>query len=393
MAGSKPNVLFIMSDDHTSQAVGAYNSRLAELDPTPNIDRLFREGVVFDNTFCTNAICTPSRASILTGQYSQTNGVLDLYDGLPAERQHLPREFSEAGYTTAQFGKWHLRTAPDAFDYYYTLPGQGKYFDPDLYSNQEGTPTDYRFDSQLTMNVNLIENEGHSTDVITDRMLHWLEEDRPKDKPFFCCLHYKAPHDMFDHHPRYDAYLEDVEIPEPDNLYNQPATGFGSIATRGENDELIHVIGASISKRNHKRNMGMHMEVDPETEDQEYTHLAYQRYLKKYLRCVKGIDDNVKRVFDALEEQGLMDNTIIVYTGDQGMFLGEHDFMDKRWIYEEAMRMPFLVRYPKGGQAGVRNDWLIDNSDFAPTLLEMTGIPIPDYMQGRSFAGAMSGEA
>jgi uncharacterized sulfatase len=175
-------------------------------------------------------------------------------------------------------------------------------------------------------------------------------------------------------------------------MYDQPGSGFGSIATRGENDSLIHEIGSSISKRHHGRNMGMHMAVDPGLPDDAYTHEAYQRYLKKYLRCVKGIDDNLKRVFDYLEENDLMDNTVIFYAGDQGMFLGEHDFIDKRWMYEESMRMPLLARFPQGGQAGVRNDWLIDNTDFAPTMLKLAGVEPPDYMQGRSFVGALRGE-
>jgi len=390
---NQPNILYIMSDDHTSQAIGAYNSILAPLNPTPTIDRLFREGILFENAFCVNAICTPSRANIMTGQQCQRNGVLDLYDELPVDRQHLSREMGEAGYTTAVFGKWHLKASPDSFDHYCVLPGQGKYFEPDFYTNDGGTPTEYRFDSTRTRTVNLLTKEGHSTDCITDIALEWFEEKRPKDKPFFCMLHYKAPHDMFDHHPRYDDYLADVEIPEPDNMYDQPATGFGSIATRGENDSLIHEIGSSISKRHHKRNMGKHMDIDPDLPDHEYTHQAYQQYLKKYLRCVKGIDDNLKRVFAYLEENDLMDNTVIFYAGDQGMFLGEHDFIDKRWMYDEAMRMPLLARFPQGKQAGMRNTWLIDNTDFAPTMLELAGVERPDYMQGRSFAGALRGEA
>ena len=204
-------------------------------------------------------------------------------------------------------------------------------------------------------------------------------------------LHFKAPHDMFDHHPRYDGYLADVEIPEPDNMYDQPAEGFGSVATRGENDELIHVIGSSISKRMTIRNMGMHMKVDQGLPDREYTYQAHQRYLKKYLRCVKGIDDNLKRVFAYLEQAGLMDDTVIFYAGDQGMFLGEHDFIDKRWMYEEAMRMPLLARYPKLVQPGTRCDWLINNTDFAPTMLDLIGVKTPAYMQGRSFKTAMAG--
>jgi len=388
----KPNVLYIMSDDHTAQAIGAYGSRLARLDPTPTIDRLAREGMIFSNVFCVNSICTPSRANIMTGQQCQRNGALDLYGVLPPERQHLSIEMKKAGYATAMIGKWHLKADPSTFDYYCVLPGQGEYFDPEFYTNDGGTPGTVREDSTLTKQANILKFQGHSTDIVADIALKWFREKRPADKPFFCMLHFKAPHDMFDHHPRYNDYLADVDIPEPDNMYDQPAAGFGSVATRGKDDELIHVIGSSVSKRMHSRNMGKHMHVDPSLPDHEYTHEAYQRYLKKYLRCVKGIDDNLKRVFAYLEEAGLMDDTVIFYAGDQGLFLGEHDFIDKRWMYEEAMRMPLLCRYPKLAGAGSRCDWLINNTDFAPTMLELIGVSTPEYMQGRSFAAALAGK-
>jgi len=388
----RPNVLYIMSDDHTAQAIGAYGGRLARLNPTPTIDRLASEGMLFANVFCANSICTPSRANIMTGQQCQRNGVLDLYGELPPERQYLSMEMRKAGYATAMIGKWHLRADPATFDYWCIMPGQGEYFDPVLYTNDGGEPGKVRLDSTLIKEANVRRFKGHSTDVITDLALAWLKEKRPADKPFFCMLHFKAPHDMFEHHPRYNDYLGDTEIPEPDNMYDQPAGDFGSVATRGANDELIHVIGSSVSKRMTSRNMGKHMKVDPGLSDREYTHQAYQRYLKKYLRCVKGIDDNLKRVFGYLEQAGLMDDTVIFYAGDQGLFLGEHDFIDKRWMYEEAMRMPLLARYPKLIKPGRRNDWLINNTDFAPTILDLAGVRTPDYMQGRSFMPALAGQ-
>ncbi len=388
----RPNILFIMSDDHTSQAIGAYGGRLAPLNPTPNLDLLAREGILFTNVFCVNSICTPSRASILTGQHSQHNGVYDLYDSLEVNRQYLPREIARAGYTTAVFGKWHLKESPEKFDYYCVLPGQGRYMNPVFYTKEGGELTSVRFDSTLTRDVNLIKTRGHSSDVITDLTLDWLENNRPEDQPFFCMLQYKAPHGPFESHPRFAKYLEDVEIPEPDNLYDQPGPRFGSIATRGENDELVKVIGASVSRR-HRASIGKSMDVDPALPEDEYTHLAYQRYLKKYLRCIKGVDENLSRIFEYLEDTGLMDNTVIIYTGDQGMFLGEHDFYDKRWMYEEAMRMPLLIRLPDGLLAGTLNNWLINNTDFAPTFLQLAGLDTPDYMQGRSFADALRGEA
>jgi uncharacterized sulfatase len=376
--GSRPNILFIMSDDHTSQAIGAYGKRFAVLNPTPTIDRLAQEGMLFENVFCTNSICTPSRATIMTGQYSHVNGVLDLDGSLPRESHYLAIEMKRAGYQTAMIGKWHLKMEPVHFDYYKVLPGQGSYHNPDFHEKGVGTWPN-----------NLVHTEGHSSDRITDATLDWLAS-RDKSKPFFLMHHYKAPHDMFENAPRYDDYMEDVEFPEPENMWRQP--DWGSVATRGNNDSLISVIGSSIGKRNHIRNMGMHMKVDTNLSDEEYKHLAYKRYMRRYFRCVKGVDDNLKRLFSYLEENNLMDNTVIMYTGDQGFFLGEHDFIDKRWMYEEGMRMPFIVRYPEMIAAGSRNDWLINNTDFAPTILELAGVETPEYMQGSSFVSALKGE-
>jgi arylsulfatase A-like enzyme len=374
-----PNILFIMSDDHTHQAIGAYGGRLAELNPTPTIDALAAEGTRFDKVFVTNSICTPSRAAIITGQYSQTNGVLDLDGDISIEQQHLPRLMSEAGYETAMIGKWHLKKEPLAFDYYKVLPGQGKYFDPVFRA----------IDAEGEWPNNTVRIEGHSSDVITDLAISWLKK-RDMDKPFFLMHHYKAPHDMFENAPRYDDYLDDVDIPEPASLYEQP--DWGSVATRGEKDSQTWEIGTSVSKRNPRRNMGIHMEVDPELPDSEYTHQAYQRYLKRYLRTVKGVDDNLRRLFDYLRESGQYDDTVIIYTGDQGMLLGEHDLIDKRWMYEESLRMPFIVRHPGKQDAPSRSDLVINNTDFAPFMLDLAGVAAPGFMQGRSFAGILDNE-
>jgi uncharacterized sulfatase len=196
-------------------------------------------------------------------------------------------------------------------------------------------------------------------------------------------LHYKAPHDFFEFAPRYSQYLEDVHIPEPASMYYN--CNNGSSATRGEDNELVREIGSSIGHRNVIRNMGMHMEIDPNIPDPEYTHLAYQEYLKRYLRCVKGVDDNVKRVLGFLEKENLGENTVVIYTGDQGFMLGEHDYIDKRWMYEESMRMPFIVRSPKLAKPGSSTDAIINNTDFAPTIIEIAGGQKPEYMQGKSF--------
>ncbi len=376
----KLNILYIMSDDHTRQAIGAYGGILSSLNPTPTIDALAGEGTRFDNVFVTNSICTPSRASIITGQYSQTNGALDLDGKIGAEKQYLPKLMSAAGYETAMIGKWHLKKEPKAFDYYKVLPNQGKYFDPVFRDiNAKGKWPN-----------NKVKSKGHSSDVITDLSIDWLS-NRDKNKPFFLMHHYKAPHDMFENAPRYDEYLANVEIPEPASLYNQPK--WGSKATKGENDTLVNEIGTSISKRNPRRNMGIHMEVDQNLPEHEYTHQSYQRYLKRYLRTVKGVDDNLKRLLDHLKATGEYDNTVIIYTGDQGMMLGEHDLIDKRWMYEPSLRMPFIVRHPQKVNAPKVNNDIINNTDFAPTMLAMAGVDTPDYMHGKSFADALDNKA
>ncbi len=383
-ADQRPNILFIMSDDHTAQAVGAYATVLKDLNPTPTIDTLAAEGMTFDNAFCTNAICTPSRACIITGQYPHVNGVFDLRGNIPPEKQALPILFRTAGYQTAMIGKWHLKKEPN-FDYYKVLPGQGKYFD-----------TMFRIQGPRKWPQNTVTHEGqHSSDAITDSALDWFRNKRDPDKPFFVCHQYKAPHDYFENAPRYQSYLRDVSIPEPPTLHDVPRT-FGSIATRGHDDELMAHIGTSIGKRNPRRSYAVDLkERFPEEfpsdydvtklSERETTRLAYQAYLRKYLRCVKGVDDNLKRLFDYLREEGLYDNTVIIYTGDQGFWLGENDYQDKRWAYDPSMRMPFIVRYPGSIRGGTRSDAIVENVDYPALMLDFAGIPRPSSMQGRSF--------
>ncbi len=395
---AKPNILFIMSDDHCARAMGIYNSRLAPLNPTPNLDALARQGMVFDNVFCANSICTPSRASIMTGQYSHRNGVYDLYDTLPGEKCHLPREMKRAGYTTAVVGKWHLKDSPKYFDYFSVIAGQGRYMNPTMHVSEGGVQRRVRFDSTLVRDIDVKDYQGHSSDVLTDITLDWLQNRRDKDKPFFLMHHFKAPHDMFVYADRYEDYLKDADIPEPGNLYDQPSPEFGSVATRGENDSLVGVIGSTISPQRTKRNLTRYYRKKIEKltgredlTDRELTHHAYQLYVKEYLRCVKGIDDNLQRIIDCLKKNDLLNNTVIVYTSDQGMLLGEHDYIDKRWMYEESIRMPLIVHYPPMVAAGGRNEWLINNTDFAPTLLSLAGMRKPEYMQGHSFVAALKG--
>ncbi|SDX90316.1 Arylsulfatase A [Lutibacter oricola] len=392
----QPNIIYIMSDDHTTQGFGIYGSRLASLNPTPTLDKIANEGIIFDNCFVNNSICTPSRAAILSGQHSQANGVLDLEGELPMDHQYLPIEMKKLGYQTAMIGKWHLKLEPN-FDYYnvFTKHGQqGSYFDPYM------TQTGMHFTEEKDPAYEGKQYKGHSSDIVTDLSIEWLDKKRDKSKPFALFYQFKAPHDDFEYAPRYKDYLEDTFIPEPESLYDNKNNG--SIATRGKNGELLSVIGSSVSKRNTIRHKGMRTwnkrsvrnsdpDFDPTTKindkmtDDEYTSATYQEYLKRYLRCVKGVDDNVARMVEYLKANNLYDNTIIVYTGDQGFMLGEHDYVDKRWMYEEALRMPFFVRYPEKIKAGQRTDAIINNTDFAPTLIEMAGGTPPKEMQGHSF--------
>ena len=382
--GKKPNILYIMSDDHAAHGISAYGGRLAQIAPTPNLDRLAKEGALFKNTFCTNSICSPSRACILTGQYNHTNGAVDLSGKVLPGKQMLAIEMGKAGYETAMIGKWHLKVEPKDFNYYCVLPGQGKYHGPS-----------FRIRGEKPWGKNLIEfPEKHSTDAITDLTLDWLKK-RKEDKPFFLMHHYKAPHDYFENAARYENYLADIDIPEPSTLWRRDPK-FGSLATRGANDELIPHIGTSIGNRNPRRSYLRDLperfpkefpkNYDPKNfTDEENTRFAYNAYLKKFLRCVKGIDDNLGRLFTHLETSGQMDNTLIVYTADQGFMLGEHDYQDKRWMYEESMRMPLMIRFPKSIQSGQKFDSIIENVDFAPTLLDFAGASIPKSVQGRSF--------
>ncbi|MDO6438264.1 sulfatase [Cyclobacterium sp. 1_MG-2023] len=389
----RPNIIYIMADDHTSQAFGVYGSRLAGLNPTPTLDSLAKSGMIFVNCFVNNSICVPSRAAVLTGQRAQTNGVIDLEGSLAPEKQYLPLELKKLGYQTAIIGKWHLKEEPASFDYYKVLEQQGTYFDPT-----------FRVQGEKPWPSNEVQYEGHSSDVITDQVIDWFEKEKEEDKPFFLMYHFKAPHDDFENAPRYEDYLEEVFIPEPESLYDNANNG--SVATRGEGDRLTRYIGSSVSHRNLIRNQAMNIWQGPnhknyrnaadilpgelvkwemDEDEKAYASSVYQSYLKKYLRCVKGIDDNMKRFLAYLKENGLIENTIIVYTSDQGFMLGEHDYIDKRWMYEESLRMPFFISYPDKIQANTRTDAIINNTDFAPTLIAMAGGEKPEYMQGNSF--------
>lgn len=381
----KPNILLIMSDDHTANAISAYKSRLAPVFKTPNIDRIAKEGVLATNCHCTNAICTPSRASILTGQHSHTNGVRTLADRLNPDLNTFPKMFQAAGYQTAIFGKWHVHCEPKGFDTYNVLPGQGLYFDPYF--------LDSKFDWAAMKNPHNsrqgTQHKGYVTDLITDMTLDYLK-NRDKEKPFLLFCHHKAPHDDFEYHPRHEHLLDGVTIPEPENLWEDHA----------RRDECTRYYGTSVSDRNPFRNsIQMLSRKDHPTGTVDFSGLdakgrtqkAYQKYLHDYLRCVAAIDEGVGRVLDYLDAEKLTENTIVIYTSDQGMFLGEHDYIDKRWIYDEALQMPFLMRYPREILDGSVNHDIFTNVDFAPTLLEFAGLNPTPEMQGRSARLALTG--
>ncbi|WP_436927546.1 sulfatase family protein [Halosimplex amylolyticum] len=381
MPVDQPNILYLMADDHAANAIGAYGSRLHRVSPTNNIDRIADEGIRADNGVCTNAICTPSRASIMTGQYGHRNGVRTLDDALDPDRDNLAKRMQDAGYQTAAIGKWHLKTEPSGFDYYNVLPGQGDYHDPKL--KEKGD--EWRDGGRGGQ-----EHSGFVTDVITDESLDWLER-RDLDQPFFLMTHFKAPHDPWDYPERFEDLFEDETIPEPTSL-------FESLDHRSEGSREY---GFRVSEGNPRGSLiewftrddwptGT-LDVDGMT-DEEVTRAAYQKYLGDYLRCIAAIDENVGRLLDYLDEAGLAEDTLVVYTSDQGMFLGEHDLWDKRWMYEESLQMPFLARYPGEIPEDTVADQLLSNVDFAPTLLDYAGVDVPEAMQGESFRKILASE-
>ncbi len=376
-----PNILFIMSDDHAAPAISAYGGFLAEVAKTPNIDRLAKEGMRFDNCFCTNSICTPSRAAILTGKYSHKNGVKTLDDVFDGSQQTFSKLLQKAGYYTGVVGKWHLKTQPTGFDYYNVLPGQGLYFNPIMYEstmpwwNKEGTIWWEDLEAVEEGEGGGKKHKGYVTDVITDIALEFLK-NRPKDKPFCLLYQHKAPHDMWEYDDKHAHLFEDIDVPEPDNL-------FDDYQNRGE----------AIKRCTQKigRNHTLYEDETEHLSGRKRKKKQYQIYIKSYLRCVASIDDNVGRVLDYLDKSGLAENTIVVYTSDQGFFLGEHGLFDKRFMYEESLRMPLLIRYPREVKAASVNDNIVVNVDFAETFLDYAGLSVPGDMQGRSLRPLLQG--
>lgn len=361
MSTTRPNILFIMSDDHASHAMSCYGSNI---NATPNIDRIANEGIRFDNCFCTNSICSPSRAAILTGKYNHLNGVKGIDEDFDGRQVTFPKLLQAEGYQTAIVGKWHLghggNADPTGFDYWNVLLGQGDYYEPEF--DEMGERKRY---------------DGYVTNVIADLCLDWLER-RDKTKPFMMMCHHKAPHRPWIPDEKHKHLYKDMDIPEPETFYDD-------YATRSQ---------AAVQAK-----MRIEQMVETDTKggppaglsDTESKRWKYQRYMKDYLRCVASIDDNVGRLLDYLDAEGIADNTIVVYTSDQGFFLGDHGWFDKRFMYEESLKMPFVVRYPRQIPAGSSTEAMAVNVDFAQTFLDYAGIPAPADMQGASLRSVMAG--
>ncbi|MHC5058817.1 MAG: sulfatase family protein [Planctomycetota bacterium] len=371
-AGKRPNTLFMMSDDHTSQAIGCYGLRLSACARTPNIDRVRAEGALLRNCFCTNSICVPSRATILTGQYGHVNGAKTLSGRLSPKADNVAKRLRAAGYRTAIVGKWHLKETPAGFDYYNVLRGQGRYHNPVLF----GTGADWKKGGR--------EHEGHSTDVITDEALKWLKR-RPDDRPFCMMCHFKAVHEPFYSHDRYRGLYSNEKIPEPEDL-------LWPESPKGKRFEgwPLEILKDRFLK-SPKRYSPPRLDVRGMTPD-EARRATYQKFMKDYLRAVAGIDENVGRLLSYLDEAGLAGNTVVIYTADQGYSLGEHNMFDKRFMLEESLRMPFLVRYPAEIEPRTTLEEIVLNLDFAELMLDYAGVEPPAGMQGRSFRANLRGK-
>ena len=400
--GKRPNILFIFTDDHATQSISAYGS---EINATPHIDRIAEEGAIFLNSFCGNSICGPSRATILTGLHSHANGFMRNGNRFDGNQQTFPQLLQKAGYNTAMIGKWHLTSNPTGFDFWKILPGQGEYYNPDLIT-PEGK----------------VRVEGHCTNVVTDIGLEWLESGRDKDKPFLLMLQHKAPHRTWMPAPEELGMYRDADIPEPDTLFDD-YEGRGEAAGQqrmeidrhmffaydlycpmDKDEALYNVYERKIGRLNPEQRAEWDKWYESENEalrknkadmtDKEIVRWKYQRYVKNYLRCIAGVDRNVGRVLKYLDDNPeLKKNTIIIYSSDQGFYLGEHGWYDKRWMYEESLAMPFVVRWPGVIEPGTRVEELIQNIDYAPTFLDVAGVKPDKPMHGRSMLDLMRDDA
>ncbi|SHH08394.1 sulfatase/phosphatase domain-containing protein [Flagellimonas flava] len=407
----KPNIIFIMSDDHAYQAISAYENHLIQ---TPNIDRIAKEGILFSNASVTNSICAPSRATILTGKHTHINGKVDNLMPFDTTQVTFPQLFQKVGYQTAMFGKLHFGNNPKGVDDFMILPGQGHYINPDFIT-QNG-------DTTIT---------GFATDIITDLTLNWLDQKRNPDKPFLLMYLHKAPHRPWWPTPEKFKEFRGKEFPLPNSLFDDYANR-GSAAKTAEMNLLTHmkysydtkVWPETIAKMdqvlpevpdlvNAFNNIIGRMTTEqraqykplidsiskdfeenwPTMTDEEKMIWKYQRYMQDYLACISSVDDNVGRVLDYLDSSGLTENTLVVYTSDQGFYLGEHGWFDKRFIYEESFRTPLLIRWPNAIEPGITNDEMVQNLDFAQTFLEAAQIEVPEDMQGESLMPLLNSES
>jgi arylsulfatase A-like enzyme len=397
---NQPNIIFIMSDDHAYQAISAYGHPLGKVAPTPQIDRIANEGMRFDRCLVTNSICGPSRATLLTGKYNHKNGMygnvnyLNLYK---KGQQAFPELMRKAGYQTAMIGKWHLPVLPEGFDYWDILPGQGQYYNPDF------------IDTSGTYSI-----DGYVTDIITEKGLDWIKNASQKDKPFILLLHQKAPHRPWYPGPKYLDAFQNVSFPEPESL-------FDDYANRGtaEKDQDMSIrktmtvdsdlkMWGDTTTRGYKNAMGRMNKEQKEAWDRVYNPVyeqffssklkgeqllkwKYQRYMNDYLSCIKSVDESVGKVLDYLKSSGLDENTLVVYTSDQGFYLGEHGWFDKRFIFEESLRTPLLIKWKGKIKPGSINTDIVSNLDFAETFLALAGVSIPEDMQGESLIPLLQG--
>ncbi len=395
---SQPNIVFIFSDDHALQAIGAYGSKINQ---TPNLDRIAKEGAVFRNSFCANSICGPSRACILTGKHSHLNGFLRNGNRFDGSQTTFPQLMQHAGYQTAIIGKWHLGTQPTGFDHWEVLPGQGNYYNPVL----------------LQMDQSKKRYEGYCTDIITEHSLKWLQEQRDPNKPFLLMCQHKAPHRNWSPPPRHFSLYKDIDIPEPESLFDDLA-GRSSLLLQNEMSIANHFHWGHDMKFNGEcefpdqflprlpnreyqrmtdvQKVAWDAAYEPENQElirrmnageldeKKLVQWKYQRYIKDYLRCIQAVDDGVGELLDYLDDSGLASNTIVIYSSDQGFYLGEHGWYDKRWMFEESLRMPFLIRWPGVIEPGIDSTALIQNIDYGPTFLDIAGAEVPQEIQGRS---------
>ena len=357
-APKRPNILFIFSDDHAEHAISAYGSKVNQ---TPHLDRLAAGGARFTNSFVTNSICTPSRATLLTGQYSHKNGV-PVFNRFDGSRDHVAKRLQAGGYHTGIIGKWHLGSDPTGFDRWIVLPGQGNYVNP-----------------QFLVPGHALTIEGHCTDLTGDLAIEFLKT-RPQDKPFFLMVHQKAPHRNWQPDERNKAKFKDAVIPEPATLLDDYATRPAALP---ENQQTI---ARDLTKNDLKQ------EPPPGLAGTELVKWKYQRYMQDYLACVQGVDDNVGKLLDHLDAEGLADDTIVMYSADNGWYLGDLGMYDKRFMYEPGLRVPLLARGP-GIKPGVTPDQFVANIDLAPTFLDLAGLPVPESMQGQSLAPLLRGES